>query len=198
MRIGFALILVFAAACAGAPVPNTYYLMRADLADGVARTHPPVTIGLGDVDVAPYLLEPGLVLETGTHEMRSARRHLWAEPLDASLRLYLRAQISNELGYDVSGDATSGQFDYVVDIAVEQLHGTLSGAARLVASWRIAHTQGTEKPAAYRFVRTRPLAQDGYAALAEAEVALTSELATAIANSLRDLGPLPAGDLGQR
>ena len=153
---------------------------------------------IGEIAGALLVSEPGLVLETGTHEMRSARRHLWAEPLDASLRLYPRAQISNELGYDVRMDATSGQFDYVVDVAVEQLHGTLSGAARLVATWRIAHTQGTEEPAAYRFVRTRPLAQDGYAALAEAEVALTSELATAIANSLRDLSPMPGDDLGQR
>ena len=190
MRVAFPILLVFvlAAACAGAPVPpSTYYLMRASVSDGVARVEAPVAIGLGRVDMAPYLSGSGLVLETGANEVRSARRHLWAEPLDASLRLYLRAQISNELGYEVSANAAlQGAWDYVVDVSVEELHGTLSGEARLVASWRIARSDDAEELAAFRFARNRPLARDGYAALADAEIALVGELAAAIANSLRD------------
>ena len=190
MRVGFPILLVFVlvAACAGAPAPpSTYYLMRANVSDGVARVEAPVAIGLGRVDMAPYLSGSGLVLETGANEVRSARRHLWAEPLDASLRLYLRAQISNELGYEVSADvALQGAWDYVVDVSVEELHGTLSGEARLVASWSIARSDDAEEIAAFRFASSRPLARDGYAALVDAEIALVGELAAAIASSLRD------------
>ena len=84
--------------------------------------------------------------------------------------------------------APGSAVDHRVDVSVEQLHGTLSGAARLVASWRITPSGDADEPAAFRFARTRPLAQDGYSALANAEVALVGELAAAIANSLGDVG----------
>lgn len=198
MRAGFLSLLVFAIACAGAPPTRTYYLMRAEITDGVVRAQAPVSIGLGSVDVAPYLSDPGLVLETGAGQVQSARSHVWAEPLGDSLRLYLRAQISRELGYAVSPNTTSGETpDYVVDVAVEELHGTRSGAARLVATWRIARADRTEELAAFRFARTRQLARDGYAALAEAEIALFDELATEIAKSLPAAG-IPSTGAGNR
>lgn len=191
MRTTFPLLLVFvlAAACAGSPPPpRTHYLMRANVSEGVSRAEAPVAIALGDVDVAQYLSRSGLVLETAPNEVQSARQHLWAEPLDESLRLYLRSQISNELGYEISANVTPGiALDHRVDVSVEELHGTLSGAARLVANWRITHKDDAEKLAEFRFARTRPLAQDGYSALVNAEVALVGELAVAIANSLADV-----------
>ena len=108
---------------------------------------------------------------------------------DLSLLLFLRAEISKGLGYEVSASRAPGKvLDHRVDISVEELHGTLSGAARLVASWRIMGGDGAEELAAFRFARTRPLAQDGYPALADAEIALIGELAVAIANSLAEVG----------
>ncbi len=192
MRGMFPLLFVFmlALACAGAPAPpRTYYLMRAEASEGVIRVEAPVAIALGNVNVAQYLSSSGLVLETAPNEVQSARLHLWAEPLEDSLRLYLRAQISNKLGYEVSANVAPGSaVDHRVDVSVEQLHGTLSGAARLVASWHITRSDGAEEPAAFRFASTRPLAQDGYSALANAEIALVGELAVAIAKSLADVG----------
>ena len=192
MRATFPLLLIIAiaVACAGKPAPpRTYYLMRANVSEGVSRAEAPVAIALGSVNVAPYLSAPGLILETAANEVQSARQHLWAEPLDESLRLYLRAQISNELGYEINANVAPGSaLDYGVDVSIEELHGTLSGAARLVASWRITRSDPTEELAAFRFVRTRPLAHDGYSALVTAEVELVGELAAAIAKSLADVG----------
>jgi uncharacterized lipoprotein YmbA len=181
-------LFAFTVACAGAAPPaRTTYLMRAEISDGVTPGDAPVAIALGSVSVAPYLSDPGLVLETGAQQIHSARNHQWAEPLDAGLRIYLRTRISRELGYAVSANATTGKPPaFVVDVAVEELHGTLAGAARLVANWRIARPDGTGEFAAFRFARTLPLAQNGYAALAEAEIALVADLGTEIANSLRN------------
>jgi hypothetical protein len=162
--------------------------MRAEIPEGVSPAEAPVAIALGRVDVAAYLSDPGLVLQTATNEVQAARQYLWAEPLDLSLRLFLRTEISKELGYEVSASRAPGKvLDHRVDISVEELHGTLSGAARLVASWRIIGGDGAEE-SAFRFARTRPLAQDGYPALADAEIALIGELAVAIANSLAEVG----------
>jgi uncharacterized lipoprotein YmbA len=180
-----AFLALAAVACAGSPAPRTTYLMRADISEGVTLSDAP-RAALGDVEVAAYLAETGLVLETGENEVRAARHHLWAEPLDQSLRVYLRAQISNALGAEIGGDAIAGDPEFTIDVGVEELHGTRGGDARLVASWRLSRPKGDAIE--YRFARTRSLARDGYAALADAEVALVGELAAAIAASLRETG----------
>jgi uncharacterized lipoprotein YmbA len=163
--------------------------MRASVSEGVSRVEAPVAIALESVSVAPYLAKRGLVLEIAANQVQSARQHLWAEPLEESLRLYLRTQISNQLGYEISAYVTLGSTsDYAVGVSIEELHGTLSGAARLVASWRITRGGDAAEFDTFRFASTRPLAQDGYSALANAEVALIGELAAAIANSLGEVG----------
>jgi len=166
--------------------------MRAPVADGVFPEDAPIAIALGDVDVAPYLSGSGLVLETGALQVHAARNHSWAEPLDEGLRRYLRTRLSSELTYSVAENTTGDERpEFVIDVDVDELHGTRSGTARLIARWRIHRFDGTGKPAAFRFAADQPLAQDGYAALAEAEIALVSEFAAAIAKSLRS--SLPAG-----
>jgi uncharacterized lipoprotein YmbA len=183
-------------ACAGAPPPShTHYLLRTDQPEETARVEAPARVGLLRVAVAPYLRQPGLVLETETHQVRPARFHRWAEPLEEGLRRFLRAEISKALGSDVSDDPTQRtEWDYAVEVGIDQLHGTLSGKARLEASWRISRGGGTEEIARFRMTRSEPLARDGYAGLVDAEIGLARHLALAIAASLRDLGVERAAD----
>jgi uncharacterized lipoprotein YmbA len=190
MRIISLVSSLLLVACAGtAPPSHTHYLLRADVPAQTARLEPPVSIGLRRVEVAPYLKQSGLMLATGAHQMRAARYHHWAEPLNAGLRRYLRLEISNALGYDVSADtADRKQWDYAVDVSIDQLHGTVSGQALLTASWRITWGGGADEFARFRLARSEPLAQDGYAGLVDAEIGLARQLAVAIADSLRDIG----------
>lgn len=184
------------AACAGAPPPtHTHYLLRAELPEQTTRVAVPARIGLLRIEVAPYLKQPGLVLATGDHQVRPARFHRWAEPLDEGLRRFLRAEISNALGEEVSADAAQRtRWDHAVGVSIDQLHGTLSGEALLTASWRITQGSGAEEVARYRMSQSKSLAQDGYAGLVEAEIGLARQLAVAIAVSLRDLGEEQATD----
>jgi uncharacterized lipoprotein YmbA len=190
MRITALVSTLFLIACAGdPPPPQTHYLLRADTPVQTSRVEAPISIGLRRVEVAAYLKQPGLVVATGPHQVRPARHHQWAEPLEEGLRRYLRAEISKALGYDISADVLQRkQWDYAVEISFEELHGTLSGEALLSASWRIARGDGTDPVAEFRFARSAPLAQDGYAALVDAEIGLVRQLAVAIADSLRELG----------
>jgi uncharacterized lipoprotein YmbA len=190
MRITALVSTLFLIACAGdPPPPQTHYLLRAEAPAATARVEAPVSIGLRRVEVAAYLRQSGLVIATGDHQVRPARYHQWAEPLDEGLRRYLRAEISKALGYDISADAVQRrQWDYAVEVRVDQLHGTRSGEALLSASWRITRGEGGDEVAEYRFARSAPLAEEGYAALVEAEMGLVGQLAVAIADSLRELG----------
>jgi uncharacterized lipoprotein YmbA len=183
-------------ACAGEPPPpETRYLLRAETPLKTARVEAPVSIGLRSVQVATYLTQPGLVIETGAHQMRAARYQLWSEPLAEGLLRFLRAEISNALGYDVSADAVQRkQWDYAVEVRVDQLHGTLTGDALLSASWRVTRGGNADEMGKFRFTRLAPLARDGYAALVEAEIGLLGQLASAIADSLRELVEQRAAD----
>jgi uncharacterized lipoprotein YmbA len=175
--------------CAGAPPLPAQYLLRSAPPERTGQLKAPVRVGLGSIAVAPYLEQPGIVVKTETDQVRPARLHQWAEPLDAGLRIYLRAQLSEVLGYDVSTRrADELSWDYAVSVDVDQLHGTMAGNAVLEASYRIETGSSAAQPTEYRFSRTAPLSREGFPALVEAEARLVAELAGAIAASLRELG----------
>jgi uncharacterized lipoprotein YmbA len=170
-------------ACAG-PVPTTTrYLLPAEVPAGTARLEGPLRVGLGRVEVAPYLGDAGLVIETEPGQVRPARQHQWAEPLDEGLRRFLQIEISQALGYDLLSDATEqGRWDRTVDVDIDRLHGTLSGRALLVARWRVLPVAGAHRE--FRFAASQPLPRRGYAGLVEAEIGLIRQLAEAIARTL--------------
>ncbi len=177
-------------ACGGSTPVRTHYLLRATAHSGPTQTGEPPRVGVARVVVAPYLDQAGLVVATGTNEVRPARNHVWAEPLDEGLRLYLRAEISRALGEEVAlARGTGDRWEYSVEVFFEQFHGTLDGRALLEATYRV-HTAGAE-PAEYRFSREASLSRSGYGGLVEAERKLAAELAAAIAASLRARGAAP-------
>jgi uncharacterized lipoprotein YmbA len=70
----------------------------------------------------------------------------------------------------------------VLDIRIDQLHGTYDGQAKLVAYWWLR--RGNEVVSAYQFSEQRQLSADGYAALVSAQQALLSQLASEISATL--------------
>ena len=82
-----------------------------------------------------------------------------------------------------SGPSQRGAWDFAVDVAIDQFHGTLDGEARLAASWRIVRADGSEV-AAYVLATSELLAEGGYQGLVDAEIALARKLAAQITASL--------------
>ena len=97
-------LLLLAAACAVQTPVTTRYLLPADVPAGSGRVDPPVRFGLARVSVPPYLKDLGLVVETSPGQVRPARLHEWAEPLDTGLRRFLRIEISSALGQEIGSD----------------------------------------------------------------------------------------------
>lgn len=175
-----ALAFCLLAACAGAPVEPSYYLLRTD-AEATSRTLEPAPYRLGPVSVAPYIDRAGLLLETGPGQIRPARNHLWAEPVQEGVRALLATEISRALGQDILPlDPTAT--GPIISIRIDQMHGTRSGEAKLVAYWSLIEDNTTIM--AEQVAETLPLAQDGYGALADAQKNLLQGLATSIAARL--------------
>ncbi|MDJ0846947.1 MAG: PqiC family protein [Myxococcota bacterium] len=184
MRKPALLLALLAAACSSAAPATTRYLLPAETSRGTTRLESPARIGLGRVELSPYLGEEGLVVETAAGQVRPARYHVWAEPLDEGIRRLLRVEISKALGQHVSSDRTEQpRWKRTVDVAIDRLHGTLAGEAVLVARWRISPREG--EPRAFGFSESRPLPREGYEGLVDAEIELTRALAQAIAESLQ-------------
>jgi uncharacterized lipoprotein YmbA len=185
--LGPAIVFIAAlAGCSGATPVRTEYLLRAETPETAARKEAQARIGIARVTVAPYLDQPGLVIETETREIQPARYHQWAEPLENSLLLYLRTEISKALGEAVSIDGTDrSHWNQSVDVFIEELHGTVKGEALMVATFRIS-TRDADEAASYRFAKRTPSAEKGYPALVDAEAQLIRELAGAIADALRN------------
>jgi uncharacterized lipoprotein YmbA len=184
--------LILVTACAGGKAPQkTQYLLPLDVPMGVAPFEAPVKVGLSRLDISDYLSSnAGVVVEVEPGMVRHARNHKWAEPLTMGLNRALRAQISSALGFDISGDTTiRSQWDLLVDIRIDRLHGNLDGEAILIAHWRVTPANAHEEAVTYRFSKTGLLQREGYDGLIEAEVALLTELSAAIADSVREFLP---------
>jgi uncharacterized lipoprotein YmbA len=191
MNIARLIIVALCAAlisCSAAAPARTQYLLRTEATARSVRVEAPVRVGLATITIAPYLRQSGIVVATEDGQVRVAKQHLWAEPLDAGLRSYLRAEISDQLGYDISStNSDKPEWAYAVDVYVDRLHGTMAGTAVLDASYQISVRSGGGKLMDYRFSNSENLERKGYSGLVDAQRDLIRKLAAAIAKSLAEL-----------
>ena len=181
MKYLLILPLVFLAACSSQPPQQHSYLLRSSVDLDSRQLSAEPTIGLGTVQVANYIDQPGIVLETASGQVHAAQQHLWAEPLRASLRGFLVTEISAALEQDISGSARATTVEKKINVQIDQFHGTPNGSASLVAYWQIVEGSQSRN---YQFSEQQTLSTDGYDALVQAQTALLSSLSAAISQSL--------------
>jgi uncharacterized lipoprotein YmbA len=166
----------------------TSYLLRADVELPQGEQLAPLDIGIARVGLAGYLGQAGVVLATDDGTVRAARQHIWAEPLDQAIRVYLRDAVSAELGYPISADtARRLSWDYRVDVRIDQLHGSLDGEVTLVALWSVMEANSQQELGNYRFESVQPQPETGYDSTVATQKLLLSDLAAEIAASLEQL-----------
>ncbi len=181
MKVAYVFLILLLAGCASEPVEPNYYLLRSNQDLASSKLNPSRDYSLGAVEIAPYLDQPGLVMETADGQMHPASQNLWAEPIFDGVRNFLVTEIAQAYGQelmptDLAKNATA------VNIRIDQLHGTRDGKARLVAYWWLVRKN--EVVSLNRFSEARDLDASGYSALVDAEKILLAELATKIAASL--------------
>lgn len=143
------LLLTLLAGCAAAPAePAREYLLP-------AAAQAPTNTAIPDVHInlAGYLDQSGIVLQSGPVAVQAARRHRWADPLVD--------QLAQALRYHLSQDGAPGGGRLTVDVV--QFQGDGQGHARVVGNWHYHASDGSEKRG--RFQESQPLDQDGYGAL---------------------------------
>jgi uncharacterized lipoprotein YmbA len=192
IRTGVPLVVALAMGaafgCAGdAPPERAYYLLR--VAPGeVPATDVVLGIGLGTVEVPPYLDRAGLALEVGPNEVREARYHLWAEPLHRGIHYYLEDRIAAALGQRLApAAAAKNGWRYRVDVRVRRFHGDVEGDVRLDASFTLTEVATGEVLAEQHVSFSDHQPAKGYSGLVQAQISLLGRLATSIADALREV-----------
>lgn len=182
MKIAALLLTLLLVGCSSAPTETQFYLLRKHHPVESRELKPSPDFALGRVDIASYIDQPGMVLEVSPGQIRPAKYHEWAEPMHTSVRILLQREISVQLGVDLF---PAGFSDAPTEIAirVDQLHGTNDGEAMLIAYWWTLENGKIQST--YQYTQTIALAQDGYAALADAQEQLLSGLAVNIADTLK-------------
>ena len=176
---------IVCAGCGSQAVQSTEYLLRPQPNTNQGFAEP--TIGLGKIEVAPYLDHEGIVLETMPDEMNTAQHHRWAEPLSFAIRRYLQVAIGRAASLDIAGSITAtGDVGTQVDVIVHQLHGSVTGNVKLVAEWQIHSRESGDVLARQQFSAAETIQGDGYAEIVRAHAALLDELAESIAARIRD------------
>jgi uncharacterized lipoprotein YmbA len=172
--------------CAGSPpIADHDYLLRPQT-PAVGAVAGRSVVRLKPVAIPPYLDRNGMVLQTGASEIRVAKHHRWAEPLDDSIGRYLQVGIANQANVSVeTASLTSGGEHDTVTVRINRFHGTEAGQVRLVADWSVGPSGG--EPKLYSFDRSVTQSVSGYPALVDAHAELLDELAAAIARSLNGL-----------
>lgn len=159
----FLLALLLTTGCASKPPEHQDYLLRPPV--GVPIESPPQIV-LGRIEVAAYLDQRGIVIESAPGEVSVARHHRWAEPLSASLRRYLQVATSRAAGRPVGAGFTQvNDADTRINVLVHQLHATLGGEVRLRAEWQLVDVKTGTVRTQRAFATTEALTEDGYGAV---------------------------------
>jgi len=176
------------AGCSSTEIPDTHlYMLRAN--SNFSGTDSSRLIGIARVDVPAYLKRSELILQVGPNELRPARHHRWAEPLDQGVRRYLRDQLSELLGTDVDvNPRRRNRWDVQIEVAIEELHGTLDGHALLNASYAIVRSAQPERVQRGRVRLAESQTHDGYAGLVDVLSRLLDEFARRIAADVGAVG----------
>lgn len=178
-------VLTLAGCASSAPPEPVSYLLRASQASVQRVAVETPRVGIGQVIVAPYLQQSGIVLETAPGVVRSARFHFWAEPFDQGIRHYLGQSLSNAMGVDVDIDPEQrGSWDYRLDVRFEVFHGSEQGKVRMTGEYTWTDVAAGQDLQRRVFADEESLSRDGYGALVAAHEILLSRLAQAMAEPI--------------
>lgn len=123
------------------------------------------------IDVADYLQQPFLIMQTDKHSIQYAQSHLWAEPLENELARALKHDLNGanpNIQFTIIEENNEGQQANKLLIDIEHFHATSSGKVILSGHFQWLRSQDkngntTGSNGIQPFYLEQVLTQDGYA-----------------------------------
>ena len=164
---------------------KSYYVLSAE---GSPPSSSGVGIGIGPVDLAPFLTErKNLLFQSTANRLEFSDDHLWVGDLEKDFTRVLASDLGWHLGtgnIKVYPWQKESELDYQVTVDVVRFQGTPDGESVLEANWR-AYRLSDGVLIKNRNTTVRDdLQQDGFEELAASQSRLVNKLAIVIARSL--------------
>ncbi len=191
----FAVLLLIAAlgACSSEPVVINYYALvpPVQAADQVVQRADKPAVVIERVDLAEYLQQSGMVIQSGDNQLLVSRSNLWAESLELALPKALVRELQRQsddyLFYLKSVDWV-GQTDYRLRIRIDSLQATDQGEVVAAGRYQLISEHDPNPQVFADFNFQRDLSQDGHAHAVEQIQALLAQIAEAVLGSIQSLG----------
>ena len=190
---GLVLIVICLAACASGPAtPIEYYVLapQVSAADSVVERSNRPALVIENVDLAAYLRQTGMIIQTGDNQILVSRNHLWAESLEHALPKALVRELqrqSDDYSYYLKSVDWVGETDYRLRLRIDSLQSTDRGEVVSAGRYQLISAAAPGSPVVVDFNLARDLDQDGYAYAVEQIGLLIGQIAGAILASVDKL-----------
>ena len=189
-----AILLVMAglAGCASEPVVVHYYALVPPVSKSdevVQRADKPALV-IERVELAEYLQQSGMIIQTGDNQLLVSRSNLWAESLGLAVpKAMVRAlqRSSDDYSYYLKSVDWVPRTDYRLRLRIDSLQATDKGEVVAAGRYQLISEHGSNPHVFADFNFHRALDADGYEQAVEQMQLLLAEIAEAILASLDGL-----------
>jgi uncharacterized lipoprotein YmbA len=182
------------AGCLGSPTrPSNFYVLNTDLAEplpGRAAPAPPLSVGLGPLDLPDLFDRPQIVTRPNANRIDLAEYDRWGGDLNKDLGRVMAQNLMGRLNTDavlLYPWPAIRKLDFEVKVQFFRFDGELDKAAELEGVWRLLDGRERCEHASRRFHIEEPVAGSGYAglvsAISRAVGRLSDDIAVAVAGA---------------
>ena len=184
------------AGCGSTPATVEYYRISSEPPQQAPST-PSVdakTVVLEQVELATFLSQPGLVMQSGDNTIVISKVHLWAERLDKALPRLLTTRLQQQSGryHFFRGHADwADDPDYSLRVRIDNFQPNTNGEAYASGSFQLLDRRSGRSTMLQEFRFVRDMRRDGYAEAVALLDSLISDIAADILNELDTLQQTP-------
>lgn len=188
--VGFIFVI---SACTSAPVNIEYYSLNPNVAASSSTSEniaeQPLIV-IEAVQLAEFLRQQGIVVQTGSNQLHMSSQHRWAERLDEAISRNLIAQLEGQLNqyrFETHNTRWSKQPTYRINFSFSHFHSTENNQAVIAGNFWILDREN-KLLNKQRFYLSRDLTQNGYSHSVEQLNLTLSELVGLVVKSVQALG----------
>jgi len=186
------IVQIIVIGCAGTSAPSRFYTLRSLDDQNVARSapssSPPVSVGIGRVEIPDYLDRPQIVIRTGQNEIFLSEYDRWA----GSLQDDIARVVAENLSVLLSGSQVAvfarrwdSSMDYMVKIEITRFDIMPGDNVLLKAQWSILDREGRNAITIRESVFSEPIREKNYSGKVSAMSQALENLSEDIAESTR-------------
>ena len=141
IRLVLIAVALLALVGCGSTRPSNFYQLDEPAATRLSGLERGIAIGVGPVNVPPYLDRPQIVVRGTGHKLELSEFNRWSEPLTDSIPRVIVVSLSNKLDsnriFQIPRRNKTIPLEFRVEIDIARFDGMLGGNALLVARWTL-------------------------------------------------------------